>query len=149
MIYKFSGAQVGATTGSYASGDLIGGKLTMSGIWPTDGREDPVLTHVTVHDASNQKVAMTVVIFDSDPSATSFTNAGALDIADADLARIVGIIPVAASDYVSFADNAVATVTQVLALRPNATTNLYACLVTGGAPSYAANELGVAFGIAF
>lgn len=146
MIVKVSGTAVGATTTPYSAGDLIGNKLTLSGLYPV-ATADPVMTQVTVQDLSNQKSAMTIVLFESDPANTTFTDNAALDIADADLPKIIGIVGIAPSDYVSFADNAVATVLSLQMATP-AVNTLYACILCGGTPTYAANELSLAFGMA-
>lgn len=120
-------------TAAYASGDLIGGKLTLQ-----VDKNNGVIQTLVLTDAANQKTATDVIFFVSDPSATTFTDQAALDIADADLKKIAGRVSVAATDYVSYADNAEATVNPSFAFQLTSGTTLYACLVTRGAPTYAA-----------
>ena len=124
-------------TGIYASGDLIGGKLTLSNVLEMSGGGG-VIHSVVVADKAKQNSALDIVIFDSDPSATTFTDQSALTIADADLLKIVGIIPIAATDYRSFADNSCADLKSVgLIVKGSATSTLYACVVSRGTPTYA------------
>lgn len=145
MIVKISGATVGVDANAYSSGDLLGTKLTLSSVLPFANNE-PYLFDVVVQDLTAQKSALDVILFDADPTGTTFTNNGALDIADADLPKIIGVVSVAATDYVDFADSSVACVSKVIAVNPASGKNLYACLVARGTPTYAANELSIAFG---
>jgi hypothetical protein len=122
---------------AYATGELVGGKLTIPKAIP-EGVTVGIIRTVVLVDQANQKIAKDLVIFRSNPSATTFTENGALDVADADALKIVGVIPIAATDYVSFADNAVATVKPNLAVHADDGSTLYACLVERGAPTYVA-----------
>jgi len=144
MIIKVSGSDVGVNTDAYASGDLLGSKLTLTGAYPDSPRE-PFLVSVAIQDLTAQNATIDVVIFDSDPDGTTFTNNSALDIADADLPKIIGVVQV--SDYYAFADNSVGIASGIsIAAKPLAGADLYACLVSRGTPTYAANELSVSFG---
>lgn len=146
LVVKLSGAQVGVDGNIYAPGDLLGGKLTLSNAMRVAAGSG-ILQDIVVQDLSNQKAALDVVIFDADPSTTTFTNNAALDVSDADLVRIIGHVSILASDYISFADNAVATKSGLaMPVDVAAGRNLYACVVCRGTPTYTANELGIAFG---
>jgi len=124
------------TTAIYADGDLIGGKLTLTGLVPFSGGRS-IITGITVTDKSEQNAALTVIFFNTNPTNTTFTDNAELDVADADLVNIAGIIPVAAADYVGLADNSVATVNKYLTLAPNSTSVVYAAIVSEGTPTYA------------
>lgn len=142
LVVKLSGAQVGVDGNIYASGDLMGGKLTLSNAIRVAAGSG-ILQDIVVQDLTNQKAALDVVLFDSDPSTTTFTNNAALDVSDADLVRIIGHVSILASDYISFADNAVATKSGLaMPVDVAAGRNLYACVVCRGTPTYTANELG-------
>lgn len=90
-------------TNIYADNDLVGGKLTM--LLPKSG----IIETVVLLDQANQSAALDLVLFSADPAGTTFTNNASLDINDTDALKIIGVIRFAASDYGSFADNAVAT----------------------------------------
>lgn len=127
-----------ADTSIYAAGDLIGGKLTLSpAVLAAAG--GGVIQSIVLVDQANQKAPIDIVFFGSDPSGTTFTDQAALDIADADVLNIVGVVSVAASDYVSFADNAVATLRPSMAFKLDSGITLYAALVCRGTPTYAAS----------
>jgi hypothetical protein len=147
MIKKMTGADVGVNTTQYGSGDLLGLKLSL-GNPDTYNTQRPNLLSVVIQDLTKQKAALDVIIFDSDPTGTTFTNNSALDVDDADLPKIIGVVSVLATDYVDFSDNAVACVTKGIAL-DSTSGALYACLVCRGTPTYALNELSVAFGFVY
>ena len=146
LVYILSGANVGVDGNIYASGDLMGGKLTLSNVIRVAGGSG-ILQEIAIHDLTNQKAALDVILFNSNPSTTTFTNNAALDVSDADLVRIIGHVSILASDYISFADNAVATKSGLaMPVDVAAGRDLYACVVSRGTPTYTANELGIVFG---
>jgi hypothetical protein len=125
-------------TAAYAAGDLIGGKLTLSSVVPITAGSG-IIHSVVLADQANQKSKIDVVFFNSDPSGTTFTDQAALDVADADLLKIVGVITIETFYYIAFADNAVATKTSSgLVFKLATGTTLYACLVSRGTPTFAA-----------
>ena len=88
------------------------------------------------------------MFFDSNPSATTFTNNAALDIADSDIDRIIGVVSVAATDYAAFSDNSVATVKGIAmpyqCVEDEGT--VYVAFVSRGTPTYALRELSCSIG---
>lgn len=120
-------------TAIYASGDLIGGKLSL-----VINKNNGIINTVVLTDAANQKSALDIVFFRDNPSNTTFTDQAALDIHDTDLKVICGRITLAAADYVSYADNAEATINCNFGFQLASGTTLYACLVSRGTPTYAA-----------
>lgn len=105
-----------------------------------------------VQDLSAQSGALDIVIFDSNPTATTFTDNSALDIADADLPKVIGVVSIAASDYDSFADSVVATKTgiglPIKSIAGNTTSGqLWICPVSRDTKTYVADELSLAFGV--
>lgn len=125
-------------TAAYTAGDLLGGKLTLTDAVRVVGSSGIVQSIVLI-DQDNEKREIDVVFFDSDPSGTTFTNNAALDVADADMAKIVGTVKITSADYISFADNAVATRSAIgLAFKTDGSRDLYAALVVREAPTYTA-----------
>ena len=84
---------------------------------------------------SAQDVDYDLILFDNDPSSTTFTLNTLLAISDVDLPRVLGFIkidtPAAASE------NSVLRAEPDQPLNFTATTTLYGALVTRGAPTYA------------
>lgn len=124
---------------AYATGDLIGGKLSLAlPDWFATGAAGFLIQSVSVVDQAKQSVALDIVFFNADPSGTTFTENAALDIADADMAKIAGYAQVLS--YAAFNDNSFGQA-QNLAI-PVATVEdgqtLYAAIVSRGAPTFAA-----------
>ena len=148
-IIKITGAQLGVSGAAYATGDVLG-DLSPIKIEPIrDVNGTGVLHSIIVQDLSAQSGAIDIVIFDSNPTATTFTDNAPLDIADADLPKVIGVISITASDYDSFADSVVATVRNIgLPVKSIATTpNLWICPVSRDSKTYVADELSLAIGI--
>lgn len=137
-----AGATVGVNAVAYATGDLLGSKLTLARA-TSQGGFSSVLERIIVRDLSDQSAPIDLILFDADPTGTTFTNNSPLDVADADLPKIIGTKSIVAADYAAFADNAVAYVEADIAVRPASGTTLYAALVIRGAATYVANELSI------
>lgn len=132
-IIRTAAASPTADTAIYASGDLIGGKLTLQ-----IDKNNGVIQTIILTDAGNQKSAIDVVFWHTNPTNTTFTDQAALDIHDTDLKAIAGRKSIAAADYVSYNDNAEATVNLSLPFQLTTGTALYAALVSRGTPTYVA-----------
>lgn len=131
---------------AYAAGDLVGTKMSFSDAVRVDGGGG-LLHTVTVSDLGKQGAVLDLVLFDSDPSATTFTDNDPLDVADADLTKIVGVVQVLA--YTDFADNSVAVEPAAgVVFKLASGTTLYGALVARTAPTYAStSDLKVRLGI--
>lgn len=92
-----------ASTAAYASGDLFGTLITISGPARLPGLGG-LIQHFSVEDKANLKPSLDVVFFNQNPASTTFTDNATLDIDDNDLNKIAGILHI--SDWTSFNDNA-------------------------------------------
>lgn len=122
-------------TAIYASGDLLGTKMTFANA----GRPDigsGVIQTVTILDKAALGADIDVIIFDSDPSATTFTNNNPLTVNDADLTKILCVIPVTTD--AAFVDNGVSysNGTNCVFKGASAATTLYVAMVVRGTPTY-------------
>lgn len=148
-VVKIAGSTVGANNTTYTTGDLLGTKMNLTGALRV-ANGTGLVHSLTIQDLSKQNAPLDLILFDSDPSGTTFTNNSALDVADADITRIIGTISVLAGDYVSFADNAVACLKNlgIVVKGADATTSLYAAMVIrNSTANFTNNELSVAVGI--
>lgn len=131
-------------TSAYATGELIGGKLTFSNTF-RNGVGTSFLTSVCMVDKAAQAVDFDLVLFDQNPSNTTFTDQAAFDIDDADLSKVVAVINLGSSSRFAFADNSVHYLGSLyLPLRGTdsaggATRTLYGALVSRGTPTFAAS----------
>lgn len=139
MIYQVAATPTVSAASIYASGDAVGGLMTFSNALIKYSKSG-LLQSVVVSDLAKQSAALSLILFKENPSATTVTDNAALDIADADITKIIGSVPVAAADYVALNDSSVATVRNVgLGLSVDSeVSTLYGVLVTTGTPTYAA-----------
>lgn len=134
-LINFSTA-ITTDTNAYATGDNVGGKLTVTADAPPRG----IIRRAVITDLAVQGADMDLIIFNENPSGTTFTNNAALDIADADITKIAGRI--ALTSDVAFADNGITENNAAdLEYQLTAGTTLYAALVSRGTPTYAASDL--------
>jgi hypothetical protein len=139
-------------TSAYATGELIGTKMTFSNAFPL-ATGCGLLRSVIVEDLAGQTGAFDLILFDSDPSGTTFTDKAAFDIADADLPKIIAAINFGASSQFAFADNSVKFLGNLQIPLRGILTNapartVYGALVARAAQTYAtAADVTVTLGI--
>lgn len=144
-FYAGGSVTIACTTAAYTAKDNIGGLLTLS---LGKGREAGIVQTLNLSDNASQDKQIDVIFFNANPSGTTFTDNGALDIADTDTPKICGIATFTASDYRDFADNSAASINPSIAFRLNGTSVLYFALVDRGAYDAAAtSDLGLNIGV--
>lgn len=126
-----------STSPAYTAGDCVGGKQTLTGAARTSGGR-VILESINVLDLGNQKAALTILFFDSDPAAATITDNAAF-VWSTDHSKLLGKVNIAAADYETIASEAVATVKAIgLLLEASGSANLFAVVVTTGTPTYTA-----------
>jgi hypothetical protein len=148
-IAKITGAQVGVSGAAYASGDVLGDQSPIAVSVMRINNGTAVLQSVVIGDLSNQSAALDLLIFDANPSGSTFTDNSPVDIADADLPKLIGTVSVAAADYVAFADSSAAVLKGIaLPIKANGAYNtVWVVPVTRGTPTYVADELSISLGV--
>lgn len=133
------------TAGAYAAGDLIGGKLTFDAIGYGD-EWGGLIQSLCIADRAKQDANLDIVIFGQDPTGTTFTDQAAFDVADADLLKIIAVVPL--TSYKDFADNSFAGVSGLaVPFLADESNQIYVAVVSRGAPTYvAANDLFLTIG---
>jgi len=96
-----------------------------------------------------QNAAFDIIFFDSNPTATTFTDNSAIDIADADLPKVIGVVNVGAGDYDASADSSVATTLgqQIVLQNASGTNKVWIALISRGTPTYVADCISLSFGV--
>lgn len=122
-------------TAIYAAGDLIGGKLTFANAARVASGNGEIFS-VLLADQAKQSIAIDLILFDSDPTGTTFTDQAALDIADADLTKIICVVPI--TTYAALNDNSIGFASVRFPFALASGTSLYGCLVSRGTPTFAA-----------
>jgi hypothetical protein len=128
-----------AGAGAYSSGNCVGGKQALG----TSGGNSTVvmLQSVSVLDKSNQKAPLTLLFFNSDPTAATPTGATVTDqsafVWGSSSPLFIGKVDIAAADYETIASQAIATKAQLgLPLFPAAGAQVFVVVVTTGTPTY-------------
>lgn len=126
------------TGGAYATGELIGGKLTLSNATAYTVYSG-IISNVTIIDKDKEAADLDVVFFDTDPTATTFTDQAAFDPADADLLNIICTVSVTTD--VSFSDNGMSYANNVnCPFRTPGSNTIYAAIVSRGSPTYTSSS---------
>lgn len=124
-------------TSAYATGDLIGGKLTFSPAAGSSTKGTGYIVSANITDKADQSVDLELVLFRSNPTTTTFTDQAAFDPSDADLANVVAVISLpAATTFFTYNDNGVHFLGS-LAI-PFRGITLYGALVSRGTPTFSA-----------
>lgn len=135
-----------AVAGTYASGDSVGTLITFT--QASTDRDTGVIQHVTLVDLAKQNIAADIIFFSANPSGTTFTDNGALDIADADMSKVIGHVSISSTDYCSLNDNSFATKANIgLVFKLTTSNTLYAAIVTRGAPTYTSGDITLEVGV--
>ena len=141
-------------TNAYAPGDVVGGKLTfdLSAFRDVD---QLMLSSLVLSDKSDQASTYYLILFATDPSNTTFTDNGALNIHDSDVQKIFAILPIAVELDVGGARVRTLDPTYTAAIPiPLAGTDtsnkIYGCLaLLTGTPTFAAADLALRMNFSF
>lgn len=133
----------------YSSGDVIGGVNSVPGTVNNPGGP-ATLDSVIVLDKANQKADLDLVFFNAVPANSIGADNAAYALNDADLAKVIGRVTVAAADYVSSStNNAEATKRDLRLLLQAAAhvTTIYCAVIARAAATYgSASDLSVKLG---
>jgi hypothetical protein len=132
---------------AYSSGNVVGSKQTIA--LPN---VPALIQNVTVSDRdAGNHAPLTVLFFESDPSASTITDKTAFVEAAADSPRFLGHVDIAATDYRDAGGVAHATVKPgaIIAVGSGAARNIYAVVITTGTPTWTATtgKLGIRLGL--
>lgn len=115
----------------YATGDVIGGKITIPNAMARDGASG-ILKSVQLCSKADLTVNFDLIIFSDNPSATTFSENGAVAIDPADVSKVLGVVQLATR--FDLGTPVVTGLNNVdMALKSGAASrDLYACLVARG-----------------
>ena len=122
---------------AYASGNSIGGKMTIANAVRAAGH-GTTLQNIVILDRANQSPAGNILIFNADPTNATLTDKTAFVFSTDDL-KVIARIPVASSDYATINSKAVAILVNLgRVLAATSGTSLFAAFVTTSTPTFAA-----------
>lgn len=135
-------------TAAYASGDNMGGKITLTGA-VRKGGGSAVLSDITVLNNDGTKPTFNIIIFSQDPTAATITDNAAFVIST-DIQYVQAIIPVYTVDYIGSNTPKYASIQTgniILQETSGSSTSLYAAIVATAANDLtAATDLRLKFG---
>jgi len=153
-LYKIeiAGTTVNVDTTIYAAGQGQGDLVEILAGWTA--LNSATLKSLIVLDSSAQAAAFDVVIFDDDPTLSTFENHVAAGLHVDDMPKVLGVIEVGTSDYVTFTSMAdgnksVATLKPDLPLIPASGGTLHLACVARGTPTYVADTLAITLVVQF
>lgn len=88
-----------SATPDYSAGDAVGGVMTFAAILRDDAKSGYVVSaRITAKTAATSMAQIDVLIFNANPSASTVTDNSAFVLADADRAKLKGVIKVTSFD---------------------------------------------------
>ena len=90
--------ELSVDTSAYAADDMIGDAEVQLENILNEGT-GIVLQSIAVHDRDSQEAGITLLFFAKEPSNTTFSDNGALDMDDADMVHFVGHVSIESGDY--------------------------------------------------
>lgn len=139
--------QLTVQAAAYATGDVIGGKITIPNAVARDGGSG-ILKSVLLCSKADLTVNMDLVLFSADPADTTFTENGAVAIATTDVAKVLGVLQLATRFDLGTPVVAGAYNVDMIVQAAAASRSLFACLVARGAYTPAATaDVILRFGI--
>lgn len=126
------------TATTYANGYVLGGLQTLTGAGRSSGLAT-YLQNVTVTSKGGQTAPMYIMVFNANPSSSTFTDDAAISVNSNDVTKIAAVIPISTwysggTATAAFVPNLVANMT------PGSSTTLYAVAVTMGTPTLASTS---------
>lgn len=119
---------------AYAAGDNVGGKLLFTGAFVT-AKHAGDIRKVLITDADAQSANFDLILFNSDPSGSTFTDNAAQAIAAADRSKIIAVISI--TTHCVLSGSAISYRTSLVDFAYSmAAGSLYGCLVTRSTPTY-------------
>lgn len=134
-IVRVSVSPTVSTTPAYTAKDAVGGLLTFANVARASGGSVRI-DSVMLVDVSQQQKDLDLILFDR--SITAPTDNAVFDPTDAELANVVGVVPIYAGHYADFNDNSVASVVPLGLTAVLNGTSLFGVLVARGTPTYVA-----------
>jgi hypothetical protein len=136
------------TAGAYSANDAVGGLMTFADAVRRDGGSG-IIRSLTLTDLTVTANLLRLWLFDAQPAAIA--DNAAFDLADADLVKVVGVIPIIATDYFVATDNQAACIRNVgLEFSIPVGTTLYGQLMCTETPTYVSTaDLTLTMGIEY
>ena len=126
------------TAALYATGNAVGGKITLPNLFPAGSEYKCAITDLVLLDKSAQAVAYDLALFDSDLAGT-VTDKTAYAVHASDLPKSLGHLSLSAASAWGAAGGVI-TLSNIYKRLTLVGVNAYAVLIARGAPTYASTS---------
>ena len=124
------------TAGSYTTGKVIGGLITLSA-GKTPGAATGIIHDVLISDLSNQKAPIDVFFFNANPTSSTLTDGSTFTVNAADITKFAGVCSILATDWVSDSAHGFTNkLNQGIAFGSGGTGTIYAVMVIRGSATF-------------
>jgi len=153
LVAQITGAQIGVQAAAYASGDVLGTLNPIEVEVFTFNNGTGILQSCIVGDLAKQDGIIDILIFNDNPTATTFTDNSALTVNAADVPKIIDVISIVAADYKDFATNSVAVKSAIgvpiknVSLTIGKLNKIWVAFVSRDTKTYTANCISANLGI--
>jgi len=139
-VVNVASLPVVTASSAYAAGDLVGGKLQFTGITrPAAAGRKVTLQSLTILFNTTQTAQFDLVVFHSDPAATTFTDKTTFSVNSADLSKTVAAIPLTFITQISV-PSLYQNMNIGIPVEAIGSNNLFAAIVTRGTPTFTATS---------
>jgi hypothetical protein len=124
----------------YSSGDSIGGLMTVDGIVGANGAGG-LLAYITAVSKASVGADIDLIVFNANPSASTFTDNAAVSIDAADLGKIIGKVTLTSAAWVALSGTQVLqAITTAVPINGQAAKAIYIAAVARGAINLASTS---------
>lgn len=121
---------------AYTAGDAVGGVEELVSA-ARNTQQSGVIHSVVLGDADQQDADLTVIWFTATPAGSTVTDNAAMDIVEADLAKVICVAKIVAADYQDYSATSSATKTALnCPFQLSSATSLYMAIIAVGTPTY-------------
>ncbi len=140
LTIRVTSAQTVTASSAYTAGNAVGGKITYANAVRVAG-QGGVIQSAVLRDKAGQSAAYDLFLFDADPSSTTVTDKSAVAVNTADLAKVIGVIPISGIALGAASTMGAITASGLgLSFKLTSGTTVYGILVTRGTPTYASTS---------
>lgn len=127
--------------GAYQAGDCLGALIALTNIATANGKSIYIINSVLA-DKAEQTFTATLLIFNANPTGTTFTDNSAMNVVDADMAKVIGAIPFTTLKDIGGGKISIGDTSPVKITPASDSRSLWAAvIIDSGTPTFAAGDV--------
>lgn len=143
-VINIPGGTIAASAVTYSAGDLIGSKIDLSSIF--GGRDAGIIDSITIITRGmTTNGGMSLILFNADPSSTTFTDDVAFSIDSTDITKVIYTILIPSADFSATSTEKIVSISVDAII---STSTLYAAIVAQGNTTWPAISDGLSLSVA-